>query len=750
MFEFFFTYPLSAFRKGQLVFATGWPLWLLILLVAAAGAGLWWHMQQSQSRLSGRRSWLIWGLQCATAALALLMFWQPGLGIQSLKNRQNVVAVLLDTSRSMVLGEGEQSRLQQAVAALQGPVLDKLEEKFRVRLYGFSGQVNRLESLADEHLPAPGTSSRIGESLANVLRESTAVPLGAVLVVSDGSDNTGRFDRELMAEIRQRNVPVHTVGVGREEIPNDIELTDVAVSAKALPNSRVSAQVTIRHDGQSQRATRISVKDGPAVLATKDITLRPGEPIQGEWVDFSAGDPGIRNLSFTLDPVPDEEVVGNNSLRRVIDVPRRRRRILYVEGEPRWEYKFMRRAVDKDASIQLVSLLRTSTNKYYRQGVDTADQLEDGFPETAEELFEYDALIIGSFEAAFFTPKQQEMIKQFVSRRGGTLMMIAGPNGLGQGGWNTSQVADVLPVALPAGDGSFVREKVKVELTAQGRESLICRLDSDPEQNVKLWGQLPELADYQRLGALKPAAVTLLNVRVGREALPLLVRQNYGRGRGMVFATGGSWRWKMSLPSDDQRHHTFWRQLLRSLVADTQGTVLLSSDRTIYADEPRVQLRSEVRTKTYEAANNAIVTAVVTPESGEAMTIDMHPSPDEAGVYETEFTAARTGGYRVETTARIGEDRLGADTLHLRREDGVAEDFHPGQNRELLARLAEQTGGRYWGLDELAGLPEEIRFSEAGINSREILDLWDMPALFFLLLLFKGGEWLLRRKWGVV
>lgn len=750
MFEFFFKYPLTAFAKGHFVFASGRSAWLLLLLIAAAGAGLWLHMRRSPSRLRGRRPWAVWALQFAAAALALLMLWQPGLAVQSLRNRQNVVALLLDTSRSMALGEDGLSRLQQAVAALQGPILDELEQKFRVRLYAFAGRAERLESLAAEHLPAPGTSSRIGESLANVLRESAAAPLGAVLLVSDGVDNTGRFDRKLMAEIRKHRVPVHTVGVGREQIPGDIELTDVAAAAKALPNSRVSAQLTIRHDGRRARSVRVSVRDGPAVLAAQEIALRPGEPIQSEWIDFSAGDPGIRNLSFSLEPAPDEEVTGNNSLRRVIDVPRRRRRILYVEGEPRWQYKFMRRAVARDAGVQLVGLLRTSTNKYYRQGVDTAEDLEQGFPEEAEELFQYDALIIGSFEAAFFTPKQQETIKQFVSRRGGSLMMVAGPNGLGQGGWNASAVADVLPAALPEGAGSFVRKRAAVELTAQGRESLICRLDSDAQRNAALWSEMPQLADYQRLGALKPAAVTLLNARVEQEALPLLVRQNYGRGRAAIFATGGSWRWRMSLPSSDERHHTFWRQLLRSLVTDTQGTVLLSSDRTIYADEPRVRLRAEVRTKTYEAANNAVVTAVVTPESGAASTIDMHPSTDEEGVYQAEFTAAAPGAYRVETTARLAGQRLGADTLHLRREDGVAEDFHPEQNRELLTRLAEQTGGRYRRLDELAGLPSEIRFSEAGITSREILDLWDMPAFFFLLFLLKGGEWLLRRKWGVI
>ena len=93
-----------------------------------------------------------------------------------------------------------------------------------------------------------------------------------------------------------------------------------------------------------------------------------------------------------------------------------------------------------------------------------------------------------------------------------------------------------------------------------------------------------------------------------------------------------------------------------------------------------------------------------------------------------------------------GED----DFLHFRREDGVAENFHPEQNRELLTRLAGQTGGRYWTPDDVAGLPGEIRFSEAGITAWETLDLWDMPILFFLLFALKGAEWLRRRHWGVV
>ena len=749
MFELLFKYPPTVFRKGDFVFSSGWPLWLLALLLLAAGAGLWWHVQRHHGRLEGRRPWAIWALQIAAAALILFLLWQPAIGIRSLRAQQNVVSVLLDTSRSMALGEGEQTRLEQARTALAGGVLEQLEQKFRVRLYSFSGQIDRLAAL--DQAPPPGNATRIGDAVAGVLRESAALPLGAVVVVSDGSDNSGGFDRRLLAEIRQSNVPVHTVGVGRIEIPEDTELSDVVVAPRALPNSRLNAQLTIRHSGAEQKETRVSVRDGSRILASKPITLRRGEPVQTEFVDFSAGEPGIRNLLFVLEPVAGEHIAGNNSLARVVDVPRNRRRILYVEGEPRWDYKFIRRAVDHDPSVQLVTMLRTSPNKFYRQGVDHIEELEDGFPVKAEELFAYDALILGSIEAAYFTPEQQEMIKEFVNRRGGTLLLLGGRRGLADGGWGISKVAEVLPAALASGDaGTFAREKVPVELTVQGADSLICRFDEDAAKNAQLWKEMPELADYQRVGELKPAAVQLLGFRLGGETQPLLVLQNYGRGRAVILASGGTWRWKMGLPHDDTRHHTFWQQLLRSLVANSPGTVTISSDQTLYADRSDVALRAEVRTKEYQPANNATVTAVVTPETGAPLTVELSPSAEEPGVYESSLTAAAPGAYRVEVSAFVGDQALGSEAFHFRRQDGVAEDFRPAQNRELLTKLAEQTGGRYWTLDELAALPEEIRFSEAGVTAREIMDLWDMPFFFLLLLALRTGEWLLRRRWGVV
>ena len=750
MFEFLFKYSPTVFENGELVLASGWPVWLLVAGVAAAAAAIAVSLSRRRDTLSVPRLAVIGLLQVAMVAVILTLLWRPSLSTQTLRAQENSVALLLDTSASMSYGEGEASRLQQAVAALEDGALADLGELFEVRLYAFSGLSETIDALTD--VPAPGETTRIGSALVDVLREARSSALGAVVLISDGADNSGELDAARLAEIAGYGVPVHAVGVGRESIPEDIELESVAVSDQVMPGSRISAQVSIRYAEPGE--ARLRVYDGDAVVASEPVTLPAGAGVTTRWVEFDVGEAGVKDLRFSLDPLPGEGNVTNNTQYRTVVVPEARRSILYVEGEPRWEYKFIRRAVDEDPAVRLASLLRTTPNKFYRQGIDTPDELEGGFPEDRETLFQYDGLVIGSFSAAGLTEEQQEHIRDFVSERGGSLLMLGGRRGLADGGWGNSVVAEALPVQLPDLDAaSFMRVPVPVELTAEGQESLVTRLDADRETNRELWLQMPDIADFQYVGAVKPGAVTLLEAEVRGTAQPLLVHQRFGRGQVYVLASGGTWRWQMQLPSEDQRHETFWRQILHALVSATPERVVLTAERPYYVDEDEVVLRARVRDGGFEPVGNASVELSV---SGDAIAGDpaavepvlMQPVSGEPGAYEATVLADAAGLYRFEASAEVGEETLGRAGYSVRRATGVSEHFQIQQNRPLLERLASLTGGRYFTLGQLDELPETIQFSEAGIVERELLDLWNMPFVFLLLLLLKAGEWVLRLFWG--
>ncbi|MBV8820139.1 MAG: hypothetical protein JO022_17395 [Acidobacteriaceae bacterium] len=206
----------------------------------------------------------------------------------------------------------------------------------------------------------------------------------------------------------------------------------------------------------------------------------------------------------------------------------------------------------------------------------------------------------------------------------------------------------------------------------------------------------------------------------------------------------------MLQPVEDMTHEMFWRQMLRWLVNDTPSRVVTSVTRPVLTDEGDVHLRAEVRDTTYLPTSDAHVQAHIVGPDGSSQTVELNPDPLEQGAYAAEWSADKQGSYIAEVVARRGQEELGRDVTTVRREDGVAENFHLEQNRDLLEKLALQTGGHYYRPSEVGRLGQDVSYSEAGITVRETKDLWDMPVVFFLALLLRSSEWLLRRKWGVV
>lgn len=753
MFEALFGYPFPLYRKGELVLLAPYPRWLLAAAILAAalllGAAIWRQRSKLASGLTRWRTATVWLLQVCLVAIVLLLLWQPALRVSLLKPQQNVIALLVDDSGSMAIEEQGETRLAQAVRLLNDGLLEGLARNFQVRLYRLSDRLERIEDIG--HLGAARPATRIGESLRELTREAANLPLGAVVLLSDGADNSGGIDLATLAEIRRRRLPVHAIGFGRERFAQDIEISDVRVPERALAGSRLAAAVTLRQSGYAGKKARLSVREGGRPLAAKEIVLGETGSQQTDIVLFNVGEAGVRALEFAIEALAGEENLRNNALLRLVQVEASRPRVLYFEGEPRWEYKFIRRALAEDPVVELVSLLRTTQNKLYRQGLNSPEELADGFPGRVEELFGYQALILGSVEAGYFTPAQQELIRQFVDRRGGGILFLAGRAALADGGWAASPLAELLPVTLPAQKNTFHRDQAGVELAPAGRDSLITRLVEDAGDNVKRWSALPRLADYQETGEPKPGAtvLALLRTPAGR-SLPLLVTQNYGRGRSAVFATGGSWRWQMQQELADQTHEIFWQQLVRWLVGGTPSLVSGSTPRPVLADESLVRLEAVVRDRTYLPAADARVEARLMGPAGLSDAIELAPDPLEPGTYRAEWRAEKPGAYLAEIVAFRGAEEAGRDTVAFRREDGVAENFRAEQNRELLEKLAEQTGGAYYRPEQARRLLDEIVYSEAGITVQETKQLWNLPAVFLALLALKSAEWFLRRRWGVV
>jgi uncharacterized membrane protein len=752
MFEWLFKYPAAMYSKGEFVLLGSWPKWILLALILLAAAGLallvWSRVSQAAPRMRSWRTGLIWLIQSCLAALLLVLLWQPAITVAELKPQQNIIAILVDDSRSMAIADSGSSREADAIKSLQSGVIADLQKNFQTRLYTFDTHISRVPNLAQIRPTAPAT--HIGESLKELASETSDLPVGAILLLTDGADNSGGIGRETIAELRSRRIPVQTVGFGAEQISHDVEIDGAAAAPRALAKSRMSATVTLHQSGFAGQKATLSVRDGQNLLASREITLAGDGKTQTETLLLNAGDAGTKALTFSLASLPGESNTGNNSVTRLVNVESNKKRILYVEGEPRWEYKFIRRAEDDDSIVEIASMLRTTENKIYRQGIENPQELADGFPNDAKDLFQYQGIILGSIEAGYFTPAQQDLIRQFVDRRGGGLLLLGGRFALADGGWGGSPLADVFPVVLPDHNKTFHREPATVELTPAGVNSLICRLTDDSRQNAERWKKLPYLMDYQEAGTPKPGAVVLADLKAGGRTLPLLTTENYGRGRTAVLATSGTWRWQMNLPAGDPTHTMFWQQLLRWLVADTPGHVVASVPSHMLYDDGRIKFTAQVRDVDYLPAPDATVQAHVMGPGGLAATVDMTPAPDSPGTFQADWNADQPGSYLAEIVAQRGGQDIGRDVVTFERMDGVAENFHTGQNRALLEQLASETGGSYWRPQNLSKLASEIPYSQAGITVRDTKPLWNLPAVFLVILALLFSEWLLRRKWGVV
>ncbi len=761
MFSFFFKYPMPVFSKGQFVLLGAWPGWVLLLLIlatmAALGVLLWSRLPQAAPNVSKARAGLLWLLQSSLIATVLVLLWQPAITVAELAPQQNVIAVVLDDSRSMAIadsgGDGKLTREAAAVKALEDGVLAGLQKKFQVRLYRLDRRVAPVAALAQIQPSAPAT--HINDGLQQLTADTADLPIGAVVLLSDGSENSaggsGDIALETIHALRNRRLPVHTVGFGKDQAAHDVELSDVRVAARAMADSRIPATVTFQQRGYAGSKVLLIVRDGDKTLGSREVTLSADGVTQVETVFFNPGAAGVKNLQVSLGPLAREENDANNSISRMLGVSDEKRRILYVEGEPRWEYKFIRRAEDDDKLVQVASMLRTTENKIYRQGISDPKELEAGFPVRPEDLFAYQGIILGSVEGGYFTPLQQELLREFVDRRGGGLLFLGGRFSLGDGGWGASSLVDLLPTVLPKTRNTFHRDPATAELTAAGADSPITRLTDDAAGNIDRWKKLTYLMDYQEAGTPKAGATVLAQLNAAGRKLPLLVTQNYGRGRTAIMATSGTWRWQMSQPLGDTAHDLFWQQLLRWLVMESPGQVVVTAPAQTLMDDGHMELSASVRNKDYQPAPDAKVTAHFIGPDGLSVLMDMTPVADSPGVFHAVWTAGKPGSYLAEVTASgKSSEPLGSDALPFQRIDGVAENFHTEQNRELLQKLASETGGRYWEPGELSRLPNEISYSDAGISVRDVKELWNMPIVFLFLLLLMSLEWLLRRKWGVV
>ena len=789
--EFFFKYRWSVFARGEFGFANR-PSWWIVALLVIAIIGLAGYLYL---RIRSRSGMLVnaglMGLRVSLLLLLLLMIMRPVIVIPSVIPRSSSLAVLIDDSRSMQLSDENGRRRIDAVRELlngSASLLTQAGQKFRLRLYGFSNGVASLPVMENggtgSTLRAEGNATDVTGALAETVRDAIGSELAAIVLISDGGANTTREPGEQLRSLRAAGIPVYTIGVGNPERFRDLELTRVSLPRRVLIGSAITAEIYLRRSGEiGTDSLAIKISEDGREIKKQNLDIRnllSGGEARPVTIEFTPGSPGAHRYSFEIASVEGEMTAENNLVESMVEVTDESPRILYLEGEPRWEYGKLRFSLGKnEKKVTLVSVLRSADGKFYRQGVGSGSELTGGFPATTEELFGYQGLVLGSIEANFFSYEQLRLIEQFASQRGGGVLALGGGRAFGAGKYAGTPVADLLPVVLsaqPEMNGPESTSGFRPRLTERGRTHPVTRLNEDRGLSAKSWEEMPGITIPEVLTQTKPGATTILEaVRGGGSsspppssrplsALPLLVEQRYGRGRALALTTNDTWRWRMELPSQNTAHESFWRQLLRYLVSTTPGQFTVGAGRDAYAVGDEVLISAEVNDSKFEPITDAAVAATLTLPSGARIELPLELAPigptsmpgtsgvateEKVSRYVGKLIVTEPGSYQVGMSARRGGKILGEASAAFLVSERSREYFNAVQNVGLLKRIAAETGGRYLPIGKAGELPDELTMLEGRNSERVSLDLWDMPINFLLLIGLAGAEWFLRKRQGL-
>ena len=761
LFQFFFKYRPIVFQSGS--FAFGWPvppLILLVVLAAAIGVGAWLYLR-SPLALQPRDRWLLGGLRVAAVVVLVFCLARPVLVVSSAIPQRNVVGIVIDDSRSMRIADvAQKPRGDFALTAFGGPdsaLYAALAKRFQLRFFRTSGAGGRANDLSG--LQFNGTRTNLATALIRAEEELAGAPVAGMLLVSDGADNTADLAgatpmMEQLLALRARRIPIYAVGVGSERFDKDIELSRVDVPRAVLRDASLLLETVVTQRGYAGARLPLIVEDSGRIVASREITLpRDGEAMVVR-LRIPTNEAGARTLRLRLPQQPGELVRENNERAALVVVRDRREKILYLEGEPRFELKFIRRAIEEDNNLQLVTLLRSAKDKFFRMSVDDSLELSSGFPKTREELFSYRGIVLGSMEASFFTVDQLRMLSDFVSVRGGGLLALGGRRSFAEGGFGGTALADALPVELgrPGEFADSGATEVMLRPTAAGAFHPATQLAPNDSASAQLWKVMPPLTTVNEIGRPKPGATVLLDAEPsdGGRARPGLVFQRYGRGKAIAFTVQDSWLWQMhaKVSVEDQSHETFWRQLLRWLVSDVPERVdVLTADGGAIDEASPILVT--VSDSAFVRANGASVAAESNAPSGEQSRFGLEWATERDGEYRASLVPGENGVHTVRISAVLGKDTLRADPAFVRAAEPTAEFFGAQLRPSLLRQIADETGGRYYSTADAGKVAEDIVYSTSGATVVERMDLWDMPIVFLLLLTAVGGEWLLRRRRGL-
>jgi uncharacterized membrane protein len=781
--------------------ARTWLLPILVLVVALAGALIW----AGRRGAAGLPVRIGCGLLKLAGVLALALCLLDPLRVsQRARPGANLFALIADNSQSMQVKDAGQSQSRGEILRSQltndAPGWQSaLAENFQLRRYTFDTQLQDARDFGE--LKFDGRASALESALHTAADRWRGQPVAGVLLFTDGNATDIAPDLSAL----EGCPPIYPVVIGDDGL-RDIALEKVTASQTAFEDAPVTVQAEAAAHGFSGETvdTRlIEVGAGLSnVVAQQKQTAAGDDSNLNFRFQIQPDKPGLHFYEIETRAQSEaglpaaqsrEATLVNNRKMAVVDRGQEPFRVLYVGGRPNWDFKFLNRAVGDDPQVQLVALIRLArrepkfafaggelsnplfggfddTNEEtarYDQPVltrlNTRDEFElrGGFPITAADLFRYHAVIFGDVEADFFTHDQMVLMQRFVTERGGGFLMLGGAESFRQGNYAGTLIGSMLPVYLNQPVNASLPSDWKLKLTREGWLQPWTRLRAtEGEEQTRLDDAAP-LEVLNAVLGIKPGASVLATVSDSdNNTYPALAVQRLGLGRTAALMIGDMWRGSLRDETSQKDLAKSWRQLVRWLVSDVPSRVSVTPETAADGDPSRVRFVVSARDEEFKPLDNATVQLTIRPvhllQSHDAepgadyLQITADPLPNEPGKYEATYVARDPGAYSVQAVVTQSDGKVVGNAMAGWASDPAAEEFRVLKpNRQLLAAIAQRTGGAVLTMSALRDFARRIPERRAPITETWSDPLWHKPVVFLFVIGCFAAEWGIRRWKGL-
>ncbi len=772
---------------------------LLIMLAA-------WGYRGEQGRLSSLSRWSLAIFRFMALLLVVLILFRPTLTRERVQTESSTVLVMIDDSFSMgIQDRWTDAAIPASITSVSGiPVVDdtsRLDIVRGVLSGGRADLISRLRQVADVRIVAGsdgvrgiadlpkyqasellnpqekgfdpnsielrGRVSRIGDAMGDSLDDARGETVAAMVLLSDGRDSGGVVTPEEVARrFGSREIPVHVIGVGNADEPRDIRMVDLDIADVVLEGDRVPVDFRIAAEGYEGESVRAELK-----LLREDGGVEqrvPYYPLIGDdgqvvphRLEFTPRSPGKYLCRVEIENQPGELFSENNALERPVTVVARKIKVLYVEGPPRYDYRYLKNSLIRDPTMETQCLLLEADPEFPQESSPGIPSLKE-FPRSREQLFHYDVVLLGDIRPDALSIDQKEWLVEFVDDHGGGMVFLAGQWFMPRR-FRGDPLERILPVELEDADerGSMTRdleESFHVRLTPEGLEHPVMQLVSDSEKNQELWQwqgrsdqTMPGFYWYQRVKKLRKGAVALA-VHESDEHFtygprPIFAYQYFGRGRTFISLTDDTWRLRRLV--GNRWFYRFWGQVTRFVGA---ARLLGPSKRFSVSVDPReVVLGNEVKLlarmlgpdfKPTSEEEAKLLLERVEGADGRPQEIMAIRNPARPEYYEATTEARELGEHHVSLIDREEE----VASVVYRVVVPQLEYSDPRMDRARLQQIAQLSGGKYHDVTDAADVADDVEALEREVPiSADREPLWDQRWVLALFALLLTVEWILRK-----